>query len=53
MLEAMPGTGKVRARHIMRDLDISERRRLKGLGRQQRAGLLAHFTNEKQSRDHD
>lgn len=53
MLEAMPGTGKVRARHIMRDLDISERRRLKGLGRQQRAGLLAHFTNEKQPRDHD
>ncbi len=43
MLEAMPGTGKVLARRIMRELDISDRRRLKGLGPQQRAALLLHF----------
>ena len=34
VLESLPGVGKVRARRIMADLDISESRRLRGLGDQ-------------------
>ena len=40
MLESLPGVGKVQARRIMEELDISESRRLRGLGRNQREGLL-------------
>ena len=43
MLESMPNTGKVKARRLMRDLDISESRRLRGLGPNQRRRLLDHF----------
>lgn len=43
MLESMPNTGKVKARRLMRDLDISERRRIRGLGPNQRQKLLEHF----------
>lgn len=43
MLEAMPHTGKVKARRLMRDLDISESRRLRGLGPNQRRKLIDHF----------
>ena len=43
VLESMPGVGKVRARRIMADLEISESRRLRGLGRNQREALLAEF----------
>lgn len=43
MLESMPHTGKVKARRLMRELDISERRRLRGLGPNQRRKLLDHF----------
>lgn len=43
MLEAMPQTGKVKARRLMRELDISESRRLRGLGPNQRKKLLEHF----------
>ena len=42
VLESMPGVGKVQARRIMVELDISESRRLRGLGRNQRDGLLRH-----------
>jgi hypothetical protein len=42
VLEALPGVGKVQARRIMEELDISESRRLRGLGRNQREGLLGH-----------
>ena len=42
MLESLPGVGKVRARRLMEELDISESRRLRGLGRNQREGLLCH-----------
>jgi hypothetical protein len=42
VLESLPGVGKVQARRIMADLDISESRRLRGLGRNQREGLLVH-----------
>jgi len=43
MLESMPNTGKVKARRLMRDLDISESRRVRGLGPNQREHLLEHF----------
>lgn len=43
VLESMPGVGKVRARRIMADLEISESRRLRGLGAKQRAALLVEF----------
>jgi hypothetical protein len=46
VLESLPGVGKVRARRIMADLDISESRRLRGLGAKQRAALLAAFAGQ-------
>lgn len=46
VLESLPGVGKVRARRIMADLDISESRRLRGLGTKQRAALLAAFAGQ-------
>lgn len=42
-LEALPGVGKVRARQIMERLEISQSRRLRGLGDKQRASLLREF----------
>jgi len=44
VLESLPGVGKVRARNIMRELEISESRRLRGLGANQRKALLERFT---------
>lgn len=46
VLESMPGVGKVRARRIMADLEISESRRLRGLGNKQRSALLATFSGQ-------
>ena len=43
MLESMPQTGKVKARRIMAELDISESRRVRGLGDNQRRRLLERF----------
>jgi S13-like protein len=43
VLESMPGVGKVRARRLMEELDISESRRLRGLGDNQRKKLLERF----------
>jgi ribosomal protein S13 len=43
VLESMPGVGKVKARRTMDDIGISESRRLRGLGDQQRAALLETF----------
>jgi hypothetical protein len=43
MLESMPNTGRVKARRLMRELDISESRRVRGLGPNQRRRLLEHF----------
>lgn len=39
-LEALPGTGKVKARRLMEQVGISEGRRLQGLGAKQREALL-------------
>jgi len=40
VLESMPGIGKMRAARLMRKLRISETRRLRGLGGNQRRALL-------------
>ena len=40
LLESLPGVGKVKARRLMEDIGISETRRVKGLGPQQRQSLL-------------
>ena len=42
-LEALPGVGKVKARRTMDEIGIAETRRLRGLGREQRAKLLEAF----------
>ncbi|MCC6339394.1 MAG: integration host factor [Acidimicrobiia bacterium] len=46
LLESLPGVGKVRARRIMSDLEISESRRLRGLGKKQREALLELFSGD-------
>lgn len=43
VLESLPGLGKVRARRVMDELEISENRRLRGLGSKQREALLKRF----------
>jgi signal recognition particle GTPase len=43
VLESLPGVGKVRARRIMEEVEISEARRVRGLGDQQRKALLKLF----------
>ena len=43
VLESLPGVGKVRAKRIMEEVDISEARRVRGLGEQQRKSLLRLF----------
>lgn len=43
VLESLPGVGKVRARRIMEEIHISEARRVRGLGAQQRDALLKAF----------
>ena len=43
ILESLPGVGRVRARKIMERLDISESRRVRGLGAKQREALLSEF----------
>ena len=43
VLESLPGVGKVRARRLMEQINISESRRVRGLGAQQRDALLKQF----------
>lgn len=43
VLESLPRLGKVKSRRAMEEIGISEKRRLRGLGSQQRAELLARF----------
>jgi hypothetical protein len=47
VLESLPGVGKVRARKIMEELEISDSRRVRGLGQNQRKALLARFETER------
>lgn len=44
VLESLPGVGRVRARKMMEKLDISESRRMRGLGQKQKENLLSEFT---------
>jgi signal recognition particle GTPase len=43
VLESLPGVGKVRARRMMEEIEISEARRVRGLGDNQRTKLLKAF----------
>ena len=43
VLVSLPGVGRVRARKIMERLDISESRRMRGLGAKQKDNLLNEF----------
>ena len=43
VLESLPGVGKVKARRTMEEVGISETRRVRGLGEQQRSKLLETF----------
>ncbi len=43
VLESLPGVGRVRARKLMERLDISESRRMRGLGAKQKESLLSEF----------
>ena len=43
VLESLPGVGKVKARRTMAEIGISETRRVRGLGAQQRQALLDAF----------
>lgn len=43
LLESMPGVGRVRARQIMEEIGISESRRVRGLGANQKTALLERF----------
>ncbi|MGH3344636.1 MAG: integration host factor, actinobacterial type [Carbonactinosporaceae bacterium] len=43
LLESLPGVGKVRARQLMERLNISENRRVRGLGANQIAALEREF----------
>ena len=47
VLESLPKVGKVRARKLMERLDISQSRRLRGLGANQRAKLLDEFATQR------
>jgi hypothetical protein len=43
VLESLPGVGKVKARRTMDEIGISDTRRVRGLGAQQRESLLRAF----------
>ena len=40
LIETLPGYGKAKAEKIMKELEIAESRRLKGLGKRQQKALL-------------
>lgn len=46
LLESLPGVGKVKARRKMDEIGISDTRRVRGLGEQQRKALLSEFASE-------
>ena len=43
LLESLPGYGKAKAAKIMEELEISESRRVQGLGARQREALMARL----------
>ena len=46
VLEALPGVGKVKARKLMEQLDISATRRVRGLGAKQKTALIEEFAKK-------
>ncbi|GGU42822.1 integration host factor, actinobacterial type [Streptomyces violascens] len=44
LLEALPDVGKVRAQRILDEMQISDSRRVRGLGNAQKERLLERFT---------
>ncbi|HWB88399.1 MAG TPA: integration host factor, actinobacterial type [Acidimicrobiia bacterium] len=44
LIAAMPGTGKIKAKRLMESLGIAENRRIRGLGENQKAALIAEFS---------
>ena len=44
VLESLPGVGKVKARRTMEEFEISDTRRIRGLGDQQKRKLLDEFS---------
>lgn len=46
VLESLPGVGKVKARRTMEEIEISETRRIRGVGEQQRKALLEAFPDQ-------
>jgi hypothetical protein len=44
LIAAMPGTGKIKAKRLMQTLGIADNRRIRGLGENQKAALLAEFS---------
>ena len=45
VLESLPGLGKVKARRLLEECEVSETRRVQGLGRNQREKLLEKLNN--------
>jgi len=45
LLESLPGVGPIKAAHLMKEIGISETRRVRGLGQHQVAALLERFGN--------
>ncbi|WP_296009292.1 integration host factor, actinobacterial type [uncultured Adlercreutzia sp.] len=43
LIETLPGYGKAKAERIMRELQIAESRRIRGIGERQREALLARL----------
>jgi len=50
LLDALPGYGRCRAAELRSDLGIAESRRLRGIGPNQRAALLARVDGSAESR---
>jgi hypothetical protein len=50
LLEALPGYGKIRAGGLLTELRIAQSRRVRGLGPNQRAALMARVEQTAQSR---
>ncbi len=44
MIASLPGYGKAKVAKVMDELNISENRRIKGLGTRQRADLIERFS---------
>lgn len=44
LIASMPGTGKIKAKRLMESIGIAENRRIRGLGDNQKAALIAEFS---------